>query len=105
MAAKKRTVKQESLLNTVARKLGHAAGTFTRTTQEFTETLSALPENVSARVREAANIGEPADHSRPPIRQTRKKPSRAARAPRTKVASGVSKKRKAPKGKSSRRRS
>lgn len=58
MAAKKRRVKQEPLLNTVARKLGHAAGALTKATHEFTENLSALPENLSTKVLKAANIGK-----------------------------------------------
>jgi len=37
MTAKKRSGKQEPLLNTVARKLGHAAGTLTKATHKLTE--------------------------------------------------------------------
>jgi hypothetical protein len=64
MPAKKRSVKQEPLLNTVARKLGHAAGRITNLTQELTENLSALPETVTTKVREAAKIGTPTERSR-----------------------------------------
>jgi hypothetical protein len=102
MAAKKNTVRQESLLNTVARKLGHAAGTLTKTTQELTEALSALPEKVSAKVREGDDIGEPASRSRTPIRP-RKKVSHAAGKHKSAAVAG--KKRKPSKSKSRRRRS
>ena len=54
MTAKKRSARLEPLLNTVARRLGHAAGTFTKVTHDLTESLTALPTVVSAKVREAA---------------------------------------------------
>ena len=57
MAAKKRAVKQQPLLNTVARKLGRAAGQLTKATQELTESLSALPGSITTKVRKAANVG------------------------------------------------
>jgi len=59
MTARKRKASGEPLLNTVARKLGHAAGTFAKATQELTENLSAIPENVTAKVRESARVGAP----------------------------------------------
>jgi hypothetical protein len=40
MAAKKKTAKMEPLLNTLARKLGHAAGKLTLATHHLTENLS-----------------------------------------------------------------
>jgi hypothetical protein len=72
--------KQEPLLNTVARKLGHAAGTLTKVTQELTENLSALPENVATKVREATDIGAPADRSRIRTRHPKKRIRRATRS-------------------------
>ncbi len=98
MNAKRRSVKQEPILNTVARKLGHAAGTLTKVTQQLKENLSALPENVTAKAREAAKMGEPADRSRVPVRHAH------ARGRTAKVAAGFGKKRKLPKDKPPRRR-
>jgi hypothetical protein len=57
MTAKKEHRKSEPLLNAVARKLGHAAGTFSKATQEFAETFSAMPVTIAAKVREAALFG------------------------------------------------
>jgi hypothetical protein len=51
MTVPKRKAMHEPLLNTVARKLGHAAGTVAKATQELTENLSAIPENVTAELR------------------------------------------------------
>jgi hypothetical protein len=86
MAARKRTVTQEPLLSTVARKLGHAAGTLTKVTQELADNVSAVPETVAAKVREAAratkigelkiggsNIGESAGIAREGINGTPEK--------------------------------
>jgi hypothetical protein len=64
MTAKKRSRKQELLLNAVARKLGRAAGTIAKVTQELTANLSALPDAVTTKMREAANIGTSAEPSR-----------------------------------------
>lgn len=50
MAPRKRTVTQEPLLSTLARKLGHAAGTLTKVTQEFADNVSAGEFAGSARV-------------------------------------------------------
>jgi hypothetical protein len=94
MKARKRKAAQEPLLNTVARKLGHAAGTLTKATQELTESFSAFPETATAKVREAAGISAPRERSR----------TRAARTHRMKGGATVSKKRRSPIGKSSRRR-
>jgi hypothetical protein len=58
MAAKRRPT-QEPLLNTVARKLGHAAGTLTRTTHELTDTLTT-------KMHQAATVGTPKKRSRRP---------------------------------------
>jgi hypothetical protein len=87
MTARKRKATREPLLNTVARKLGHAAGTLTKATQDLTESLGALPETVSTRVREAATAATPPKPSR----------GRAARTRRMKGGTAVSKKRKSSK--------
>jgi hypothetical protein len=102
MTTRKRMPKQEPLLNAVARKLGHAAGTFTRVTQDLRDDLTPLAENVTAKVREAANIAMPAKPPRARNRSTRKKISRISRTHRMKPATGANKKRK-PLKKSSRR--
>jgi hypothetical protein len=85
--AKKRPATQEPLLNAVARKLGHAAGTLTKATHEFTETFSALPENLTTKVRNATTIGEA--RSRPP--RLKKTIRRAASKVRAKNVAKVSK--------------
>jgi|HubBroStandDraft_5_1064220.scaffolds.fasta_scaffold164324_2 hypothetical protein len=59
MATKKRPTAQEPLLNTVARKLGHAAGTLTKVTYDLTENLSALPETLTAKMHQAVEVGTP----------------------------------------------
>jgi hypothetical protein len=79
MAAKKSTARKETLLTTVARKLGHAAGTLTKATQELTENLSAIPENVATGVRESANVGAPVGRSRARTQHPRKKIRRVTR--------------------------
>jgi len=103
MEARKRRVTQEPLLSTVARKLGFAAGKLTQATQELTESLSALPKNVTAKVRAATHSSEPVERSRSRILHPTKKTSRTPRTQRTKVAAGVGKKRKSSKDKSPRR--
>jgi hypothetical protein len=103
MEARKRRVTKEPLLSTVARKLGLAAGKLTHAAQELTENLSALPKNVTAKVR-AANRGEPVERSRSRIPHPTKKTSRTPRTQRTKAATGVGKKRKSPKDESPARR-
>jgi hypothetical protein len=93
MTARKRKATREPLLSTVARKLGHAAGTITKATQELTENLAALPKTVTTRVRGSASAAVPARRSR----------SRTARGSQIKEgAAAVNRKRKAPKGKTSR---
>jgi len=104
MTAKKRPVKQEPLLNTVARKLGRAAGAFTKVTQELRENLSSLPESVAKKVRNASNIGSHGKPSRVRTRHRTRHPRetshRAARGQSTKrTATG---KRKLPKDESMR---
>jgi hypothetical protein len=118
MAARKRTVMQEPLLNTVARKLGHAAGTLTKVTQELADNVSAVPETVAAKVREAARatkigelkiggskIGDSAESARGHKRHARKKLSRAVRPRRTRAgATGASTKQRSPRRKALRRK-
>lgn len=93
MTGRKRKATREPLLNTVARKLGYAAGTLTRATHEITENLAALPETVSTRVRGAAAVAAPSERSR----------TGAAR-PSRKTRAAVNKNRKSPNRKSSRGR-
>jgi hypothetical protein len=104
MKARKRRVTQEPLLNAVARKLGHAAGRLTQVTQELTENLAAIPKNLTAKVRESAKDGEPAERSRAHILHPTKKISRTPRTQRMKVAAGIGRKGKLSKNKSPRRR-
>lgn len=94
MPARKRHTTREPLLNTVARKLGHAAGTLTKATQELTESLVAFPETVTRTVREVASAAPSAERPR----------LRAARTHRMKRGAAVNKKRKSPGQKQSRRR-
>jgi hypothetical protein len=57
--AKKQRRDREPLLNAVARKLGHAAGSLSKVTQQFTEALSTTPDAVIAKMRETALFGAP----------------------------------------------
>ncbi len=95
MAAKKPPVRvrDEPLLSTVARKLGHAAGTVTKVTQELTENLSTLPVNVATKVRNATNIGTLGKRARVRTRRPRKSVRQAAPRPRTKRRVAVGKRR------------
>ena len=89
MAMKKRNVTQEPLLNTVARKLGHAAGTLSKVTQELTENLSGLPENLATKVRDAAHIGARQKRSRISTQHPKRTIRRAAQKPKTKRKVGA----------------
>lgn len=88
MKSKKRPVKPEPLLNTVARKLGRVAGTLTKVTHELAENLSALPESVMAKARKSGNHSTKA---RSPLARTRhpKKKIRPASKQRTKLPAGA----------------
>ncbi len=97
MTLQKRKAMYEPLLNTVARKLGHAAGTLAKATQELTESLSAIPENVTGKVRESAHAA-PVRSSGARTRHPRK---RMRRLTRTQATAG-SKSQKPPKSKSPR---
>jgi hypothetical protein len=89
MAVKKRNVTQEPLLNTVARKLGHAAGTLSKVTHELTENLSGLPENLATKVRDAGHISAPQERSRIPAQHPKRTIRRASQEPGTKRKVGV----------------
>jgi hypothetical protein len=90
MKSKKRPVKPEPLLNTVARKLGRVAGTLTKATHELAENLSALPESVMAKARKS---GKHSTKARSPQARTRhpknKKKIRSAGKQRTKPPAGA----------------
>jgi hypothetical protein len=68
MAPKKPPVAQDSFLNTVARTLGHAAGTLTKITQGVTDNVSTLPQNIVTRVNKVVNTNEV-----PEIKRARRK--------------------------------
>jgi hypothetical protein len=91
MTARKEHRKREPLLNTVARKLGHAAGSFSKATQGFTQALSAVPEAVTAKVRDAALFGASSDNagSRPRARKS----STTGRKRKVKKTASIAKKR------------
>lgn len=83
MTSKKQPVKEEPFLNTVARKLGYAAGTFTNVAQELTENLSTLPKAVSTKVQSTAGTVAGLRSRR---KHSKKKTRQAARPQRTKVS-------------------
>ena len=89
MPAQKRSTK-EPLLNTVARTLGHAAGTLTNVAQNLTENLVTLPKTMSTTVRRVAS--STAAPGRP-----KKKARRARSTNRVKGATRTAKKRPAKK--------
>lgn len=91
MTAKKAPAKHETILNTVARKLGHAAGTLTNVTREVTENLSTVPETVATGVRQLARIGKLAKHPR--TLHAKKKIRRASSAGTSKSAASADKRR------------
>jgi hypothetical protein len=93
MAAKKQPVKQEPFLNTVARKLGQAAGTLTKVTQELTENLSTLPESVETKMRQVVNSGAPGKRSQVRTRHPKKSTRRAAGGTKAKGTAAVEKRR------------
>jgi len=79
MAAKKRPVKQEPLLITIARKLGQAAGTITNVTQELKDNLSTLPDSVAKKVRNATDIDTPPKRLRVRTRHRTQRPKKTIR--------------------------
>ncbi len=78
MPTRKQPKKQEPLLSVVARKLGHAAGTLTKATHELTESISVLPETVTARLRKPAEVGAPGRRRRSKVRHPKKRTHKAA---------------------------
>jgi hypothetical protein len=89
----KRQLVKQKRLNAVARKLGHAAGTLTKVTRDLAESLSALPESVATKLREAADIDPPAERSRARAQHPRKRSRRSARAQASKNRATVEKRR------------
>lgn len=89
MAAKKRSGDQEPLLNTAARKLGHAAGALTKVTHQFTENLSGLAETVTTRVRKASVMGTTAERSQSHAQSPKKKTRKSIRTKKAKKAGRV----------------
>lgn len=82
MTPKKQPVRKEPFLNTVARKLGHAAGALTNVAQGLTDNLSALPKA-------ASQIVSPSKTSKAPT----KRPRRAApRRGKNRVTGGTKRK-------------
>jgi len=72
MAPKKKSVKQEPFLNSMARKLGHAAGTLTKVTHDLTDNVTTLTESVATKVQEVTGTST-ADRTK-----TRRKPAKKA---------------------------
>jgi len=70
MAPKKKSVKQEPFLNSMARKLGHAAGTLTKVTHDLTDNVTTLTESVATKVQEVTGTST-ADRTK-----TRRKPAK-----------------------------
>jgi hypothetical protein len=62
----------EPLLNSVARKLGHAAGTLAKVTQDVTQNIASIPEVLSAKERELG----PASPGRPRARRASRRPKK-----------------------------
>jgi hypothetical protein len=77
MTPKKQVVKnEEPFLNTVARKLGYAAGALTNVAQGLTDNLSALPQAAATKVRSTAKTVTDSIGRR---QQSQKKKHRTAR--------------------------
>jgi hypothetical protein len=87
MTAKRRSPEQEPILNTLARKLGHAAGTLTKAAQDLTETLPALAGSAT-RVRPGAGASKSTAGS---TRRPKKGARRAVRPRQVKDAAGSGK--------------
>ncbi|MCU1300779.1 MAG: hypothetical protein JWQ87_1063 [Candidatus Sulfotelmatobacter sp.] len=79
MTVKKQSPKQEPFLNTVARKLGYAAGALTNAAQGLTDNISALPKISSkARTKPASD----ADSSTPGRKPSKRRVARTSPAQR-----------------------
>ena len=85
MATKRRSRKTEPLLNTVARKLGYAAGTLAKATHDVTENITAIPEVISEKVRESAKPLRERKRRPKKVRRSRRKPVTAAAHGRKKI--------------------
>jgi hypothetical protein len=109
MAPNKRPVKQEPLLNTVARTLGRAAGKVTKATHELAEGLSTLPGTVSTKLHGTADAGTPAKRPQatrqPQARRPKKKRIGQSGRARTAKAMPAAERQTSPKQKASRRKS
>jgi hypothetical protein len=71
MAPKKKLVKQQPFLNSMARKLGHAAGTITKATHDFADNVSTLTGSVATKMQEVSSAAA-SDQTKTPIRSARK---------------------------------
>jgi hypothetical protein len=92
MAGKKKLVAQDSFLNSVARRLGHAAGTLTKATHDLADNVSTLPETISTKVHEVVDtttvkLTPITKKSRSPRKRTRV----TGQAPPTKSRAGIAK--------------
>jgi hypothetical protein len=104
MTTKKRPVKQQPLLTSVARTLGHAAGKLSRVTHELTHNLSALPDAVTAKLRQGEDVPPAAKKAQASAHHPKKR-IRNARQSRTTKAIPASEKQTSAKNKSPRRKS
>jgi hypothetical protein len=109
MKARNKHSESEPLLNAVARKLGHAAGAVSKMTHELTETLSGVPEAVTAKIktkmRNPARLGTSAERQ-PSLRSAKRRGAKeslsAARKGKAKRTPSTAKKRSSGAAKSSR---
>jgi len=86
MTPRKQSVSEEPFLNTVARTLGHAAGTLSNVAHGLTENLSALPKAASSRVRTAAVTVAGSVDRHQQTKKSKKRRSRATRPRKAKAA-------------------
>jgi hypothetical protein len=73
----KKHVKHESLLNTVARSVGRAAGTIAKATQDFAEDAAAVVQNVKAKTAKAEGAEKSVKKTVKTATAVRHKPRRA----------------------------
>ena len=76
MAPKKKLVKPQPFLNSMARKLGHAAGTLTKVTHDFADNVSTFTEDVATKVQEATSAAT-SDQTKTPTKPAKKTKKRA----------------------------
>jgi hypothetical protein len=86
MAPKKELVKTQPFLNSMARKLGHAAGTLTKVTHDFADNVSTLTESVATKVQEVTSATTSDQPKTPtkPAKKTTKRGRTVVRARSTK---------------------